>query len=357
MPIDPVAVAEAATGSRVSAARVTSRVSIEYDPFLAGRTVERVAGVAEAPGRALVAWSAVVKRTSGVDLRPARRELAAYREGIAAARPAVGLRAPALLRWDDGPNDVELWLEDVPDEHHGRWPVARFAVAAAHIGTWDVRAAERGMPAAFDAEDAWAERHGQPHRVGEALAQLAAYAGEPGAEEIAVALADAGFDRTRALIGSTQRRIDDLARYPRTPLHHDLVRTNLFAVGATTTVAIDWENVGRGPLGVDLAPLVIGSVRRGEASADDLTSIEASVLQAYLRALHGGGIDRDAEVRTAYRLAVALRWHHVLGAIGAWLGRDAGRLRGSLPGEPRAEALRQITVLAGHILDAGDGLP
>jgi hypothetical protein len=356
MPIDPVAVAEAATGSRVSVARVASRVPIEYDPFLAGRTVERVAGVAEAPGGALVDWTAVVKRTSGVDLRLARRELAAYREEIAAARPAAGLRAPALLGWDDGPNDVELWLEDVADEHHGRWPMARFAVAAAHIGAWDVRAAARGMPAAFDAEDAWAERHGQPHRVSEALGQLAAYAGEPGAEEVAVALADPRFDRTEALIRSTPRRIDDLATYPQTPLHHDLVRSNLFAVDATTTVAIDWENVGRGPLGVDLAPLVIGSVRRGEASADDLTSIEASVLEAYLRALHGGGIDRDTEIRAAYRLAVTLRWHHVLGAIGAWLGHDGGRLRGSLPDEPRAEALRQITVLARHILHAGDGL-
>jgi hypothetical protein len=356
MPIDPVAVAEAATGSRVSAARVTSRVPIEYDPFLSGRTVERVAGVAEVPDRPLVHWSAVVKRTSGVDLRPARRELAAYREGIASARPAVGLRAPALLGWDAGPDDVELWLEDVADEHDGRWPVDRFAVAAAHIAQWDLRAAERGMPAAFDAEDAWAERHGQPHRVGEALTQLATYAGEPGAEAVAVALADPGFDRAHALIRSTQRRIDALATYPQTPLHHDLVRSNLFAVDATS-VAIDWENVGRGPLGVDLAPLVIGSVRRGEASADDLSRIEASVLEAYLRAMRAGGIDRDLEIRTAYRLAVALRWHHVLGAIGAWLGHDGGRLRGSLPDEPRAEALRQITVVAGHILDAADAVP
>ena len=355
MPIDPVAVAEAATGSRVSAARLTSRVPIEYDPFLPGRTVERVAGVADGLGGSVVDWSAVVKRTSGVDLRPARRELAAYREGIAVARPAGGLRAPALLGWAAGPNNVELWLEDIADEYDGRWPVARFAVAAAHIGAWDVQAAARGMPPAFDAEDAWAERHGQPHRVSEALAQLAAYAGEPGAEEVAVALADPGFDRTHALIRSTQRRIDDLATYPQTPLHHDLVRSNLFALDATTTVAIDWENVGRGPLGVDLAPLVIGSVRRGEASADDLTGIEASVLEAYLRALRGA-IDRDAEVRTAYRLAVALRWHHILGAIGAWLGHDAGRLRGSRPDEPRGEALRQIIVLAGHILDAGDAV-
>jgi hypothetical protein len=356
MPIDPVAVAEAAAGSRVSAARVTTRVPIEYDPFLAGRTVERVAGVAKAPGGALAHWSAVVKRTSGVDLRPARRELAAYREGIASARPSVGLRAPALLGWDAGPTDVELWLEDVADQHDGRWPVARFAVAAAHIAAWDLRAAERGMPAAFDAEDAWAERHGQPHRVGEALAQLTAYAGEPAAEEVAVALADPGFDRTHALIRSTQRRIDDLATYPQTPLHHDLVRSNLFAVDATTTVAIDWENVGRGPLGVDLAPLVIGSVRRGEAAADDLGAIEASVLEAYLRAMPGGRIDRDTEIRRTYRLAVALRWHHVLGAIGAWLGHDAGRLRGSRPDEPRSEALRHITVVARHVLDAGEPL-
>src|ERR671912_820168 len=116
MAIDPVAVAEAATGSSVSAATVTARVPIVYDPFLSGRVVERVTGVAER-SEGPVPWSAVVKRTSGVDLRAARRELAAYREGLAAALPAVGLRAPALLAWHSGSDDVEMWLEDVVDEH------------------------------------------------------------------------------------------------------------------------------------------------------------------------------------------------------------------------------------------------
>jgi hypothetical protein len=45
------------------------------------------------------------------------------------------------------------------------------------------------------------------------------------------------------------------------------VRSNLFALSDTSTVGINWENVGRGPLGVDLVPLVLGSVRRGEAAA------------------------------------------------------------------------------------------
>ncbi len=77
-------------------------------------------------------------------------------------------------------------------------------------------------------------------------------------------LDDDGFERTQAMITSTDARVESLAEFPQSLLHHDLVRSNLFALKGAHTAAIDWENIGPGPLGVDLAPLVVGSVRRGE---------------------------------------------------------------------------------------------
>jgi hypothetical protein len=337
----------------VVTARVTARLAIAYDPYLAGRVVERVTGVAETMDRESVAWTAIVKRTEGAGLRAGRRELAAYRDGIASSAAVHGLRAPKLLAFDEDDDEVEIWLEAVRDEYNGVWPASQFAVAGRHIAAWDARAASLELPPGFDSEDAWAERHGQPHRVGEVLAELDVLAAAPSADEAGALLGDPGFARTRELIASTESRIERLATFPQTPLHHDLVRSNLFAVDDSSTVAIDWENVGRGPLGVDLAPLVVGSVRRGEASSDQIAEIESLVIAGYLEGLRDAGVHADREVDEAYRLAVGLRWHVVLGTIRACLDPSQA-LRGSRPDEPQTESLRHLVAVARHILDVAD---
>lgn len=355
MKIDPAAVARAALERPVVTARVTTRVAIAYDPYLAGRVVERVTGGAEMPDGEPAGWTAIVKRTEGPGLQAGRRELAAYRHGIASAEGRPGLRAPRLLAWQDEASEVEVWLEEVRDAHNGQWPVSRFEVAARHIAVWDARAGNSPLPAGFDSEDAWAERHGQPHRLHEALAELDALADSPSSDEAAAQLADPGFRRTRALITSTPSRLERLATFPQTPLHHDLVRSNLFAVDDSSTVAIDWENVGRGPLGVDLAPLVIGSVRRGEAAGEDLREIESLVLAGYIAGLREAGLDADRAVRSAYRLAVGLRWHVVLGGIGASLDPTRA-FRGSRLDEPQTESLRHLVAVSRYILDVADSV-
>jgi hypothetical protein len=336
---------------------VTARAPISYDPYLAGRTVERITGEAETLDGGRMAWSAVAKSTSGPGLRAARRELAAYRSGVASSDPAAGLRAPALLGSLDEEDRVEVWLEEIRDDYGGAWPIERFGLAARHIGAWDARMARAGLPAEFDSEDAWAERHGQPERVAEVLGELSALAHESGAQEVAAALDDVGFSRTHRLIESTGPRIELLAGFEQTPLHHDLVRSNLFATGESITLAIDWENVGRGPLGVDMAPLVIGSVRRGEASGDDLDLLESAVLGGYLEGLGALGTQLGDEVRRAYGLAVGLRWHVVLGTISSALDPRSWGFRGSRREEPRAEGLRHLIAVSRYILGRGEAHP
>ena len=351
--VDPIIPARAALGKPVRAAKVTTRAPIVYDPYLAGRAVDRVVGVAELADGRPAEWRAIVKRTGGPGLRPARRELAAYRVGLADRNPVHGLRAPSLLAWNEGPEQVEMWLEELRDELSGLWPVQRFGVAARHIAAFDAWAAERPVPADFDSEDAWAERHGQPERVPEKLRELDALRRDSGAKGVMETLDDDGFRRTEALIASTEERIERLATFPQTMLHHDLVRSNVFALADGSTAAVDWENVGRGPLGIDLAPLVVGSVRRGEASSDDLEALERTVLEGYIAGLHDVGIQRDADVHAAYRLSLGLRWHVVIGAIGTALDPTISRIRGSLPDEPREDGLRHLLAVAHHLLNAG----
>jgi len=350
--VQPVSVARELLGGGVRAARIRSRDVVEYDPYLSGREVERVGGVAEADDGARTAWTAFVKRTRGPGLRAARRELAAYRIGIADPDLGHGLRAPALLAADEGPEHVEIWLEELRDEHAGEWPIERFGVAARHIAAFDAWAATRPLPDDFDSEDAWAERHGQPQRVHEALAELDRHRHADGAASVMEVVDDDAFGRTESLIASTDERIARLATYPQTPLHHDLVRSNLFALADGSTAAIDWENVGHGPLGVDLAPLVVGSVRRGEATGDDLPQLERLVLDHYVEGLRESGIGGDDDVRAAYRLALGLRWHVVIGSIQTALDPSITRIRGSRPGESREEGLRHLLAVARHLLDA-----
>ena len=351
--MDAIVVARAALGQPLRNATVMARESIAYDPYLARRDVDRVIGVADLTDGSPAEWRAIVKRTGGPGLRAARLELAAYRAGLADRNTVHALRAPNLFAWVDSDDRIEIWLEEVDDAFGGEWPLERFGLAARHIAAFDAWAAERPLAVEFDSEDAWAERHGQPERVAEKLNELDALRCVPGATQVMGAMDDAGFGRTEALIASTQQRIEHLATFPQTPLHHDLVRSNLFALDDGSTVAIDWENVGRGPLGVDLAPLVVGSVRRGEASSDDLEGLEQLVLAGYLAGLHDAGIQRDDEVRAAYRLALGLRWHVVIGAIGTALDPAITRIRGSRPDKPRAEGLRHLLAVARHILKAG----
>jgi hypothetical protein len=360
MTLDPEAAVSVLLGRPVSSATVLSRTAIPYDPYLAGRAVQRVTGSAVLADGTRRPWAAVAKVTTGRGLLAARRELAAYREriagypvGLAGTGEPYGLRAPLLLAWSEDTERVEMWIEEVHDAYDGAWPVERFGLAARHIGSWNARAAGTGREPGFDVEDAWAERHGQPERVGSALDELDRLARTSGSHEVSQLLGDPGFGRTHALIASTSARIDRLSAFPRTLLHHDLVRSNLFACDDLTTVAIDWETLGYGPLGVDLAPLVIGSVRRGEASTDDLISIEHQVLHGYEEGLREAGIDAVRAVRPAYRLAVGLRWHVVLGTIRSLLDRSSPGFRGSRRDEPRAEASRHLIGVSRHILDRG----
>ena len=345
--------AGAALGQEVRSAAITSRTPIVYDPFLPGRTVERVTGVAVQGAGKATTWEAIVKRTTGGGLGAARRELVAYRRGIAARRRSGVLHAPALLASSQGAGHVELWLENLTDEHAGHWPLSRYGLAAQHIASWDADMSTARPDVRLNVDGGWAAHHGQPNRVPAAVDRLTALCREPAAVELMAQLEDDGFRRTRAMITATAARVEALARFPPSLLHHDLVRSNLFALPGAQTAAIDWEYVGPGPLGVDLAPLVVGSVRRGEDSADGLSELEHRVLLSYEEALTAAGADARG-MRRAYRLALGLRWHVVLGTVQAWLDPTITKMRGSRPGESRTEGLHHLMVLSRHLLESAD---
>jgi hypothetical protein len=161
------------------------------------------------------------------------------------------------------------------------------------------------------------------------------------------------------MLEDQDRFIDGLARLPETLCHHDAARSNLAVrEGGDSTpdvVAVDWESVGPGPLGADIATLVSGSVRKGDFPAGDVAALDETVFAAYVDGLRDVGWDGDSRVvRLGYVMSLALR---------CWLVRDTFRnlgdpgvrpLFGRAPDVPPSDVRVAFATLSRFLLDRTD---
>ena len=137
--------------------------------------------------------------------------------------------------------------------------------------------------------------------------------------------------------------------------HHDAVAANVFARerdGSAETVLIDWESVGPGPAGADLASLLFSSPRRGDFSARRLPELIPAALSAYERGIADTRASvRSDEVRLGLHASVSLRWTLVRDVIGL-LGDPGRARRGSAPHETPDAALAELLALVPVLLDS-----
>lgn len=138
-----------------------------------------------------------------------------------------------------------------------------------------------------------------------------------------------------------------LEALPHTLCHHDAVEANVFRAGGGT-VLIDWESVGPGPVGADLASLLFSSARRGDCSAELAASIVDEAVAAYARGMGKVGVSA-AEVRRGFDVAVSLRWKLVRDVANT-VERGAAIRRGSAPQETDAAALAELDALVDLLL-------
>jgi prepilin-type processing-associated H-X9-DG protein len=121
------------------------------------------------------------------------------------------------------------------------------------------------------------------------------------------------FHERHALLGL-------LERLPHTLRHADADRRNLLARDhgtRTETVAIDWAYTGIGPLGEEVAPLVVSSVLwfKGVAPAD-LNDLDATAFDAYVAGLRDAGWRGDpGRVRFGCAATMALRYGPLGGIV------------------------------------------
>lgn len=341
------AAVEDAVGRPVLALSEVSREPLEYDAFLEHRTVNRLRGLARVDG-GTAPWTLVEKRTEGPGLASAyllangRREFDAYASGTLDGI-APSLRAPrahGTLLEPDGA--ITLWLEEI--HHDGPRPLDARAIlgAARDLGGLNGRWSGRKIDAPWYLSG-WIDRHGQPEKHAEGLAAIRRKHPD------AVARLGGRLALTEQLILRQQEVRGILESLPHTLCHHDAVGANVFSTNAGT-VLVDWESIGPGAIGADLASLLFSSVRRGDASADVVVPLVDEALRCYADGLHaeGAAVAVD-DVRRGFDAAIALRWKLAVDVV-TGLERGEPPRRGSAPHERPAAALDQLVRLVDLLL-------
>ena len=291
-------------------------VSWEYRriPHLLGDAalsrVYRLAGAARVGGETRP-WSLILKALTRPPDPAAPgwdREIAAFRSGLLDDLPA-GFAAPRCFAIEERPEAVWLWQEDVAEEGDARWPPARFALAARHLGRFSGRSLVAGplpdapwlsrglLRGSIDRNaDFWDGRI--PVRDPALLDRL---------------FPDGLLDRARRVWDERHQLLDALDRLPQTLIHGDADRRNLFnrrgGDGEDETVAIDWAWMGVAALGDDLVDLVAGSALWFQADPRDLPALAEACLAGYRAGLADAGWPGDTRLaRVGFAIGAVLHY-------------------------------------------------
>lgn len=273
--------------------------------------VYRLTGAARVGGETR-SWSLILKAL----IRPPEavaapgwdREIVAFRSGLLDDLPR-GLAAPRCFAIEERPEAVWLWQEDVAEEGDTRWPLARYALAARHLGRFSGRSLVAGpLPDA-----PWLSR-GLLRDQADRNADF--WAGRIPVRDPALLdrlFPDGLLDRARRVWEERHALLDALDRLPQTLIHGDADRRNLFAWrgpdGEDETVAIDWAWMGVAALGDDLVDLAAGSALWFQADPRDLPALAAACLAGYGAGLADAGWPGDARLaRVGFAIGTVLHF-------------------------------------------------
>ena len=284
---------------------------LEYDAYLPGRFLSRVAGTATVdtvikPWSAVVKWTDPPSVTQNSPYERAWREASAYQSGM--LNSVAGLRAPRAYDVSAPPHGpIVLWLEDV-GAVTGPWSLSEFGRAARAIGHFNGALVGRDLGSHDWLVRDWADRQSEPVDF---EAELALIRMATAQSQVRDALGeDAAARATRMLLCQPAYK-QALGELPQTLCHHDMAQSNLFipANDGERVVAIDWELTGTGPLGADIAPLISGSLRKGAFPSDKTAELDSAIFDAYVRGLRDAGWAGSAEsIRVGVSASLALRY-------------------------------------------------
>ena len=331
-----------------------------------GRTygLYRFKGTAQIQDR-IVPWSLILKARSG-SLRGSqdpsnwgywKREVLAYQSGLLTDLPG-NIVAPRCFGVVEYPGDeFWVWLEDIPPEPEPNWSLERYGLAARHLGKFN-GAYLVGQPVP---EETWLSKG----RVRDWLKM-----GEPVLQDLSELsqhpliqrwFKNNSVDRTLRLWREQETYLEGLDRLPRSLCHHDAFRRNLIfrqgTNGQEQTVAVDWEIVGSGAIGEEIATLVGISLQFLDFPVSQAKELDTIVFEGYLDGLRDAGWTGDERlVRFGFAATAAL--FIGVGALGPFvsgiLDDNKADLVETLFGCSREDLADQYAFLQDYLLDLGD---
>lgn len=245
-----------------------------------------------------------------------KREALAYRSGLLDDLPGA-LVAPRCFGVDERAEDtIWLWLEEVHETERRPWPLARYGVAARHLGQFNgAYVAGRPLPTA-----PWLNRGFlrawtvDPARA--ALTDLIARAETWAHPLVRPCFPIPVAERLLRLQAERDDLLAALERQPQTLSHLDAFPGNLLAreaAGGQQTVALDWAFVGLAALGEEIGHLVAWSLLLDAVAVTEAEQLRAVVLEGYQQGLReagwpGSAVELTRAVACGASIAAALRW-------------------------------------------------
>ena len=266
-----------------------------------------------------------------------------------------GLVAPRCFAVDEAEGEVALWLEDISDEGPAVWPLARYGLAARHLGRFNgAYLVGRPMP-----DYPWLSSGRITAWLGTGAGGISKMRLGRDTDFLAQWLSDESVTRTEHLWDRRHELLDALWALPITLCHHDAGRRNLVARqthDGERIGAIDWQMTGRGHLGEEPAVLLAVSLQFLDVPSAQIAALERVVLDGYVDGLRAVGWHGDAAtVRFGFAIAASL----LLGVGGAgawftWIRHTGTPIVERIVGRPVDDIATQWSELQPYLLDLGE---
>lgn len=316
------------------------------------KAVRSPGGVEVAPGVVMPMWADELPPD---DASFWQRELLLYRSGLLGDLPGP-VAAPRCFAVDEiAPNVFWIWLEDVEDADNGHWTLPRCVETAHHLGQFNgAYLAGHALPTEPWLQRGWLRSTFIAGRRAGAWQRLPDDAWEH--PLVRDAFPTPIRDRLARLWSERDAFLDVLDSLPATFCHRDAWPPNLLVRekqgGGRETVALDWAFAGIGPVGEDIAPLIIWS----SLPDADCETVQEAVLNSYLAGLGEVGWDGDSDiVRRGYAATAILRYCFICTAVAvhAVLDDHPGT-PGRGVGHVNEKELRRNAAVVYHLLDLAD---
>ncbi|MBX3012319.1 MAG: phosphotransferase [Caldilineaceae bacterium] len=279
-----------------------------------GSAVYRLQGQAQL-GEEHKPWSLILKVISPAnggaqptDFDYWQREALLYQSGLLADLPP-DLVAPQCFAITAAADDaLWLWLEDMGVGADTPWPLARYGLAARHLGQWNgAYLVGRPLPAY-----PWLRAADLQQRLALAEAGMAALPQLCHHPLLAELLAGDRVERIFYLWQGREQFLAALAQLPQTLCHRDAFRFNLadrwHPAGRQQTIVLDWGAAGLGIIGEELVPLFAATLSFVAVDIERIPELDALIFAGYLAGLRDADWQGDERlVRFGFTAQVAFK--------------------------------------------------